>query len=331
MTDTAQHPDRNLALELVRVTEAGALAASRLVGRGDKEAADQAAVDAMRHMVGSVTMDGIVVIGEGEKDEAPMLFNGEEIGNGQPPQVDIAVDPLEGTTLTARGMPSALSVIALSERGTMFDPGPCVYMEKLAGGSDLADLLDLDAAIGDVIRAVAERRGIGVGDVTVVVLDRPRHEEGIAEIREAGARVRLISDGDVSAALLAVSDRSPVDLLWGVGGTPEGVISAAAIKCTGGQMVGRLWPRNDEERQAALDAGYDLDRQLTVDDLVASDDCFFSATGVTDGDVLQGVRFHGDYATTESLVMRSRSGTVRRVHARHDRRKLRAMAGVRFG
>jgi len=331
MTDTTQHPDRNLALELVRVTEAGALAASRLVGRGDKEAADQAAVDAMRHMVGSVTMDGIVVIGEGEKDEAPMLFNGEEIGNGQPPQVDIAVDPLEGTTLTARGMPSALSVMALAERGSMFDPGPCVYMEKLAGASDLADLLDLDKPIADVVRAVAGRRGIDVGDVTVVVLDRPRHEEGITAIREAGARVRLISDGDVSAALLAVSDRSPVDLLWGVGGTPEGVISAAAIKCTGGQMVGRLWPRNDEERQAALDAGYDLERQLTVDDLVASDDCFFSATGVTDGDVLQGVRFHGDYATTESLVMRSRSGTVRRIHARHDRRKLRAMAGVRFG
>jgi fructose-1,6-bisphosphatase II len=332
MTDSAQqHPDRNLALELVRVTEAGALAASRLVGRGDKEAADQAAVDAMRHMVHSVTMDGIVVIGEGEKDEAPMLFNGEEIGNGQPPKVDIAVDPLEGTTLTARGMPSALSVIALAERGTMFDPGPCVYMEKLAGESDIADLLDLDTPIGDIVRAVAKRRDVEVGDVTVVVLDRPRHEEGIAEIREAGARVRLISDGDVSAALLAVSDRTPVDLLWGVGGTPEGVISAAAIKCTGGQMVGRLWPRDDEERRAALDAGYDLERQLTVDDLVASDDCFFSATGVTDGDVLQGVRYHGSYATTESLVMRSRSGTVRRVHARHDRSKLRAMAGVRFG
>jgi fructose-1,6-bisphosphatase II len=332
MTDSAQqHPDRNLALELVRVTEAGALAASRLVGRGDKVAADQAAVDAMRHMVHSVTMDGIVVIGEGEKDEAPMLFNGEEIGNGQPPKVDIAVDPLEGTTLTARGMPSALSVIALAERGTMFDPGPCVYMEKLAGESDIADLLDLDTPIGDIVRAVAKRRDVEVGDVTVVVLDRPRHEEGIAEIREAGARVRLISDGDVSAALLAVSDRTPVDLLWGVGGTPEGVISAAAIKCTGGQMVGRLWPRDDEERRAALDAGYDLERQLTVDDLVASDDCFFSATGVTDGDVLQGVRYHGSYATTESLVMRSRSGTVRRIHARHDRSKLRKMAGVRFG
>ncbi len=331
MTDTTQHPDRNLALELVRVTEAGALAASRLVGRGDKEAADQAAVDAMRHMLGSVHMDGIVVIGEGEKDEAPMLFNGERIGDGQPPQVDIAVDPLEGTTLTAKGMPSALSVIALADRGSMFDPGPCVYMEKLAGGSDIADLLDLDQPIADVIGAVAERRRISVGDVTVVVLDRPRHEEGITAIREAGARVRLISDGDVSAALLAVTERSPVDLLWGVGGTPEGVISAAAIKCIGGQLIGRLWPRNDEERQAALDGGYDLERQLTVDDLVASEDCFFSATGVTDGDVLQGVRFHSDHATTESLVMRSRSGTVRRISARHDRSKLRSMAGVRFG
>ncbi|HWV86979.1 MAG TPA: class II fructose-bisphosphatase [Capillimicrobium sp.] len=334
MTDTtqSQHPDRNLALELVRVTEAGALAASRLVGRGDKEAADQAAVDAMRHMLRSVEMDGVVVIGEGEKDEAPMLYNGEEIGNGEPPAVDIAVDPLEGTTLTAKGMPSALSVIALAERGSMFDPGPCVYMEKLAGGSDIADLLDLDVGIGEVIGRVAERRGVPAGDVTVVVLDRPRHEEGIKAIREAGARVRLISDGDVSAALLAVSERTPVDLLWGVGGTPEGVISAAAIKCIGGQLVGRLWPRDDEERQAAIAAGYDLDRQLTVDDLVASDDCFFSATGVTDGDVLQGVRFvSGGRATTESLVMRSRSGTVRRIAATHDRSKLRSMAGVRFG
>lgn len=261
-----------------------------------------------------------------------MLYNGEEIGNGRPPRVDIAVDPLEGTTLTAKGMPSALSVIALAERGTMFDPGPCVYMEKLAGGADIADLLDLDVGIDEVIAKVAERRGIPTGDVTVVVLDRPRHEEGIAAIRDAGARVRLISDGDVSAALLAVSERTPVDLLWGIGGTPEGVIAAAAIKCIGGQLVGRLWPRDDAERQAAIDAGYDLDRQLTVDDLVRSDDCFFSATGVTDGDVLQGVRYvGGGRATTESLVMRSRSGTVRRISATHDRAKLRNIAGVRFG
>jgi fructose-1,6-bisphosphatase II len=328
----SQAPDRNLALELVRVTEAAALAAARLVGRGDKEAADQAAVDAMRGVLETVPMDGVVVIGEGEKDEAPMLFNGEEVGDGSEPKVDIAVDPLEGTTLTARGMPSALAVIAVSPRGTMFDPGPCVYMEKLAGDEGVADLLDLDTPIGELCAKVAERKGTEIGDVTVVVLDRDRHEEGIEAIRDAGARVRLISDGDVSAALLAVSERSPVDLLWGVGGTPEGVISAAAIKAIGGGLVGRMWPRNEEERQAAIDAGYDLERQLTQDDLVAGEDCFFSATGVTDGDVLQGVRYEGaGVASTESIVMRSRSGTVRRVGARHNRAKLRGIAGARYG
>jgi fructose-1,6-bisphosphatase II len=328
-------PDRNLALDLVRTTEAAALAAARLVGMGDKIAADQAAVDAMRIVLDTVPMDGVVVIGEGEKDEAPMLYNGERIGDGSKPEVDIAVDPLEGTTLTAKGMPSALSVIALSPRGTMFDPGPCVYMAKLAGGSDIADLLDLDRPLADVLGQVAQRRGIHIRDVMVVVLDRPRHEAGIREIREAGARVRLITDGDVSAALLAVSDNTPVDLLWGIGGTPEGVISAAALKCIGGTLVGRLWPRDDAERQAALDAGYDLERQLTQDDLVQGDDCFFSATGVTDGDVLQGVRYPASprpgAATTESLVMRSRSGTVRRIHARHNRDKLRVYTGERFG
>ena len=328
----SQAPDRNLALELVRVTEAAALAAARLVGRGDKEAADQAAVDAMRGVLETVPMDGVVVIGEGEKDEAPMLFNGEEVGDGSEPKVDIAVDPLEGTTLTARGMPSALAVIAVSPRGTMFDPGPCVYMEKLAGDEEIADLLDLDTPIGELCAKVAERKGTDIGDVTVVVLDRDRHEEGIEAIRESGARVRLISDGDVSAALLAVSERSPVDLLWGVGGTPEGVISAAAIKAIGGGLVGRMWPRNEEERQAAIDAGYDLERQLTQDDLVAGEDCFFSATGVTDGDVLQGVRYESaGVASTESIVMRSRSGTVRRVGARHNRTKLRGIAGARYG
>ena len=328
-------PDRNLALELVRVTEWAALAAARWVGRGEKELADGAAVDAMRLVLETVRMDGVVVIGEGEKDEAPMLYNGEQIGDGSQPSVDIAVDPLEGTTLTARGMPSALSVIALSKRGSMFDPGPCVYMEKLAGGPDVADLLDLDRPIGDTLQLVAQRRGVGVGDVMVVILDRPRHEEYIEAVREAGARVRLIADGDVSAALLAVDPDSPVDLLWGVGGTPEGVISAAAIKCLGGQLVGRLWARDEEERRAALDAGYDLEQQLTVDDLIRSDDCFFSATGVTEGDVLQGVQYPphppGAGATTESLVMRSRSGTVRRIHARHDRAKLRTIAGERLG
>ena len=316
----------------MRVTEAAALAAARMVGRGDKEGADQAAVDAMRYVLDSVSMDGLVVIGEGEKDRAPMLYNGEQIGDGSPPQVDIAVDPLEGTRLTALGMPSALAVIALSERGTMFDPGPCVYMEKIAGGPEIADLLDLDRPLPETLRLVAERKGIDIRDVMVVMLDRERHHEAMAEVREAGARVRLILDGDVSAALLAVSENSPVDLLWGIGGTPEGVISAAAIKCIGGQLIGRLWPRDDDERKAAVDAGYDVERILTCDDLVRGEDVFFSATGVTDGDVLQGVRYQGDRgATTESLVMRSRSGTVRRISGRHDRSKLRALTGVRYG
>jgi fructose-1,6-bisphosphatase II len=320
-------PDRNLALELVRVTEFAALGAARLVGRGDKEAADQAAVDGMRYALRSVSMDGVVVIGEGEKDEAPMLYNGEHIGDGSPPSVDIAVDPLEGTTLAAKGMPRALSVIALSPRGTMFDPGPCVYMEKIAASAALADVLDLDRPLGETVRLVAKQKGTTVDDVTVMVLDRPRHAEGIKAIHEAGARVQLISDGDVSAALLAVDDNSPVDLLWGIGGTPEGVLSATAIKCIGGQLLGRLWPRDDAERQAAIDAGYDLERILDRDDLVAGEDCFFSVTGVTDGDVLDGVHMQRDGATTESLVMRSRSGTVRRVQARHDLAKLRALRG----
>jgi fructose-1,6-bisphosphatase II len=328
----SSHPDRNLALELVRVTEAAALAAARWVGRGDKEAADQAAVDAMRLMLETVPMDGIVVIGEGEKDEAPMLYNGERIGDGSPPEVDIAVDPLEGTRLCARGMPSALAVIALAERGTMFDPGPCVYMEKLAGGAEIADLLTLDEPLGAVIGKVAERRGKSPGDVTVIMLDRPRHEDAMAEVREAGGRIRLITDGDVSAALFAVSRETGVDLLWGIGGTPEGVISAAAIKCLGGQLLGRLWPRDDSERQAAIDAGYDLDEVLDVDRLVSGDDVFFAATGVTDGELLEGVRYPtSGQASTESLVTRSRSSTVRTVQARHDQAKLREITGGRYG
>ena len=323
--------DRNLALELVRVTEAAALSAARLVGQGDKEAADQAAVDGMHAVLHTVHMDGVVVIGEGEKDEAPMLHNGEQVGNGQPPEVDIAVDPLEGTRLAADGRPNALAVIALSERGTMFDPGPCVYMEKMAGGEHLADLLDLDRPLGETMELVAERKGTDVRDVMVVILDRPRHHDGIKAIREAGARVRLITDGDVSASLLAVSPDRPVDLLWGIGGTPEGVISAAALKCYGGGLIGRLWPRDDDERKAAEDAGYDVTRVLTQDDLIKGDNCFFCATGVTDGDVLEGVRYEGTRgASTESLVMRSRSGTVRRIQSRHDRTKLRALTG-RYG
>ncbi len=325
-------PDRNLALELVRTTEAAALAAARLIGMGDKIAADQAAVDAMHIVLESVQMRGTVVIGEGEKDEAPMLHNGEVVGDGSGEEFDIAVDPLEGTTLTAKGMPSALSVIAMSPRGTMFDPGPCVYMSKMAGGDEIADLLDLDRPLAQTLGLIAERKKVDIRDVMVVVLDRDRHQDGIKEIREAGARVRLITDGDVSGALLAASPETPVDLLWGVGGTPEGVISAAALKAFGGGLVGKMYPRNDEERQAAIAAGYDLDKQLTQDDLVKGDDTFFSATGVTDGDVLQGVRYVGSRAaTTESLVMRSRSGTVRRIGARHNREKLRAYNGGRYG
>jgi fructose-1,6-bisphosphatase II len=327
---THQRPDRNLALELVRVTEAAALAAARLVGMGDKEAADQAAVDAMRYMLSSVQMDGVVVIGEGEKDEAPMLFNGERIGDGTPPQVDIAVDPLEGTSLAAAGMPNALAVIALAPRDTMFDPGPSFYMEKIAGGRDIADLLDLDRPLAETVQLVAERKGTDVRDVMVVTLDRERHREGIREIREAGARVRLIADGDVAGALLAVHPETPVDLLWGIGGTPEGVISAAAIKCIGGELLGRIWPRNDEEREAATEAGHDLERILTTADLIDSGDCFFAATGVSDGDVLQGVRYRGaGGASTESLVMRSRTTTVRRISALHDRAKMREITGGR--
>jgi fructose-1,6-bisphosphatase II len=324
-------PDRDLALEIVRATESGALSASRLVGRGDKIAADQAAVDGMRALFDTVSMDGVVVIGEGEKDEAPMLFNGEKVGEGSGPEVDIAVDPLEGTTLAAKGMPNALSVVAISARGSMFDPGPCVYMEKLAGGPDLADLLSLTDPIEDVMQRVAKRRGVALGDLMVVVLDRPRHAEMIARIREAGGRVRLISDGDVSGALLAVMPDTGVDLLWGIGGTPEGVLSAAAIRCVGGTLLGRLWPRDDAEAAAAVAAGYDLDRVLATEDLVASEDCFFAATGVTDGDLVRGVRFDATGATTQSLVMRARSGTIRTITAHHHRAKLRALMGDRYG
>ena len=326
------HPDRNLALELVRVTEYAALAAARWSGRGDKEAADQAAVDAMRLMLGSIQMDGVVVIGEGEKDEAPMLYNGEQIGDGSPPQVDIAVDPLEGTTLCAKGMPRALAVIALSERGTMFNPGPIVYMEKIAGSRRIAHLLDLDRPLGETMQLIAKEKGTGVEDVTVIMLDRPsRHQQAVDDVHRVGGRIRFIEHGDVSAALDAVAEDSEVDLLWGIGGTPEGVISAAAIKCVGGQMLGRLWPRDDEERSAAVDAGYDLGEILDVDRLVRGDDVFFAATGVTDGDVLKGAHYDAHGATTESLVTRSRSGTVRRISARHDRAKLREISAGRAG
>jgi fructose-1,6-bisphosphatase II len=322
-----RRPDRNLALELVRTTEYAALACARWIGRGEKESADGAAVDAMRMMLDSVSMDGTVVIGEGEKDEAPMLYNGERIGDGSPPEVDIAVDPLEGTDLCAKGMPNAIATIALADRGTMFDPGPCVYMLKMATSRDLADVLDLDRPLGETLKLIAKEKGSDVTDVVVIMLDRPRHEEAMKEIREVGARIRLIPHGDVSASLSAVTEGSGVDLLWGIGGTPEGVLSASAIQCTGGQIVGRLWPRDDKERNAALEAGYDLDEVLDKDRLVSGDNVFFAATGVTDGEMLQGVHFAGGNAYTESVSMRSRSGTVRTVSAKHDRAKLREIIG----
>ena len=327
--DQPQAPDRNLAMELARVTEAAALAAGRWMGRGDKESADQAAVDAMRLVVNNVSMDGVVVIGEGEKDEAPMLYNGEQIGAGGP-GCDIAVDPIDGTTLTALGRPNAIAVIACSERGTMFDPGPCVYMEKIAAGPETADAIDLDASVTENLQAVAEALGEDVDDVTAVILDRDRHEDIIKECREAGARIRLIPDGDVAGAISTAWHGSGANILFGIGGTPEGVIAACALKCLGGAIQGRLWPRNDDERRAAADAGYDLTRVLTTDDLVSGDDVFFSATGVTDGELLRGVRYFGDGASTQSLVMRSKSGTIRTIDSRHRWHKLMRYSSVKF-
>jgi fructose-1,6-bisphosphatase II len=324
-------PDRNLALELVRVTEAAAMAAGRKMGFGDKEAVDQAAVDAMRHVLGSVPMTGVVVIGEGEKDNAPMLYNGEEIGDGTPPEVDIAVDPVDGTTLTAKGMPNAISVVALSDRGTMFDPGPVVYMEKLAVGPEAAGVVDFEAPLADNLLAVAGAKGADVADLTVCILDRPRHEDLVRQIRDAGARVKFITDGDVAGAIMAAREGTGVDLLVGIGGTPEAVIAACALKCLDAAMFGRLWPRNDEERSAALDQGYNLDQVLTIDDLVTGDNVFFAATGVTDGELLRGVRFDRRGALTQSLSMRSKSGTSRQIDARHQLSKLSRYASIDYG
>ncbi len=315
--------DRNLALDLVRVTEAAAMAAGRWMGRGDKEGADGAAVDAMRLALGSVQMDGTVIIGEGEKDEAPMLYNGERIGDGSPPAVDIAVDPVDGTTLTAKGRGNAVAVIALSEQGTMFDPGPCVYMEKIAVGPALVGVCSVEMSATENIRAVAAAKKSDTTDITAVILERDRHDDLIAEVRESGARIRLIPDGDVAGAISTAWPDSGADILFGIGGTPEGVIAAAALKCMGGELMGRLWPRNDEERDAALAAGYDLTKVLSADDLVAGDNCFFAATGITDGELLKGVHFEPHLVTTQSLVMRSKSGTVRLVNARHRPQLLR--------
>ena len=329
MDHQLQAPDRNLAMDLARVTEAAALAAGRWLGRGDKNAADGAAVDAMRLVLNTVAMDGIVVIGEGEKDEAPMLFNGEEIGAGGP-ACDIAVDPIDGTTLTSLGRNGAIAVISVAERGTMFDPGPCVYMEKIAVGPEAAGVVDLDASVTANLQAVAKAKGEEVRDVTAVVLDRDRHADIVRECREAGARVKLIPDGDVAGAIATAWPDSGSDILFGIGGTPEGVIAACALKALGGAILGRLYARNDEERRAALDGGYDLDRVLTTDDLVSSDDVFFAATGISDGELVKGVRYFADGAYTQTVVMRSKSGTIRTIDATHRWGKLNRYAALKY-
>ena len=323
-------PDRNLALELVRVTEAGAMAAGRWVGRGDKEGGDGAAVDAMRELVNTVSMRGIVVIGEGEKDNAPMLYNGEEVGNGDGPDCDFAVDPVDGTTLMSKGLPNAISVLAVAERGAMFDPSAVFYMNKIAVGPEAVDAIDITAPIGENVRSVAKAKHLSVSDMTVCILDRPRHEQLINEVREAGARIRLITDGDVAGAISACRPNSGTDLLAGIGGTPEGIIAAAAIRCMGGAIQGKLAPKDDEERQKAVDAGYDLDQILSTEDLVSGENVFFCATGVTDGDLLKGVQYYGGGCTTQSIVMRSKSGTVRMIEAYHRLSKLNEYSAIDF-
>ncbi|MFI6391249.1 class II fructose-bisphosphatase [Nonomuraea sp. NPDC050547] len=328
---TGEHaPDRNLAMELVRVTEAAAMAAARWVGRGDKNGADGAAVNAMRQLINTVSMNGVVVIGEGEKDHAPMLFNGEQVGDGSGPECDVAVDPIDGTRLTALGMPDAVSVIAVSERGSMFDPSAVFYMEKLVTGPEAADVVDIEAPVAANIQAVARAKGSSPADVTVVILDRPRHDQIVKEIRETGARIKFIPDGDVAGAIMAARAGTGIDLMLGIGGTPEGIVAACALKCLGGVIQGKLWPRDEAERRKALDAGLNLGQVLTTSDLVRSDDVFFAATGITQGELMQGVRFRGGVAVTHSLVMRGRSGTIRKIESEHQLWKLRAYSAINF-
>lgn len=325
-----QDLDRNLALDLVRVTEAAAMAAGRWVGRGDKEGGDGAAVDAMRKLINSLPMRGTVVIGEGEKDNAPMLFNGEKVGDGSGPEVDVAVDPIDGTTLMSKGMPNALAVLAVAERGAMFDPSAVFYMDKLAVGPDFADVIDIEAGVSENLRRIAAVKKSRVADVTVCILDRPRHAELVREVREMGARIRFISDGDIAGAIYAAREQSEVDVLMGIGGTPEGITAACALKCLGGMMQAKLWPRDDDEKQKALAAGHDLSRVLTTDDLVRGDNAFFVATGVTGGDLLRGVRYRSGGAYTQSIVMRSKSGTVRVIDSYHRLEKLASYSLVDF-
>jgi fructose-1,6-bisphosphatase II len=312
-----QLPSRNLALELVRVTETAAIAASRWIGRGEKNLADQEAVDAMRRMIGTVAMNGIVVIGEGEKDNAPMLYNGEKVGDGSGPACDVALDPIDGTTLTAKGMNNAISVIAVSERGSMFDPSAVFYMEKLVAGPESADVVDITAPAKVNLKAVAKAKHMSVSELTVVVLDRPRHDELVRDIREAGARIKFITDGDVAGAVMAARAGTGIDLLMGIGGTPEGIIAACAMKCLGGVIQGRLKPRSEEERERAQAANLDLNQVLTTNDLVSGNDVFFAATGITDGELLKGVRFAPKGITSNSIVMRSRSQTIRLIESEH--------------
>ncbi len=323
-------PDRNLALELVRVTEAGAMASGRWVGRGDKNGADGAAVRAMRTLISTVSMNGVVVIGEGEKDEAPMLFNGERVGDGTGAECDVAVDPVDGTTLTAKGMGNAVSVLAVADRGAMFDPSAVFYMNKIATGPEAAEFVDIDAPPAVNVRRVAKAKGGTPEDVTVCILDRPRHADLVREVRESGARIKFIQDGDVAGAIMAAREGTGVDLLLGVGGTPEGIITACAMKCLGGTIQGKLWPRDEEERTKAMEAGHDLERVLYTDDLVRGDNVFFVATGITDGELLRGVRYRPETATTQSLVMRSKSGTIRQIESVHRLTKLRAYSAVDF-
>lgn len=327
MTDAI---DRNLAMELCRVTEAAAMMAARWMGRGDKEAADQAAVDAMRFVLGTVDMDGIVVIGEGEKDEAPMLYVGERVGAGVDPKVDIAVDPIDGTRLLSLGMPNAISVVALADRGTMFASPDIMYMEKIAVGPETAGVIDLNSTPTENLRRMARAKRCEVNDLTIVILDRPRHAELVAEVRAAGARIKMITDGDVAGAVMAATPGTGVDGLFGIGGAPEAVVAACAIKCIGGEIQTRLWPRNDEERKVAAEKGIDTRRIYRSDDLVSGPNVFFAATGITDGELLKGVHFFADGCDTHSLVMRSKTGTIRRIDATHAMDKLRAFGTLTF-
>ena len=330
MNPAVEVPDRNLAMELVRVTEAAAMASARWVGRGDKNGADAAAVNAMRMLIGTVSMNGVVVIGEGEKDDAPMLFNGERVGDGTGAEADVAVDPIDGTTLAAKGMPNAISVIAAAERGAMYDPSAVFYMEKLVVGAAAADAIDITAPIEWNLAQVAKAKGTKVADLTVCILDRPRHDALVEQVRAAGARIKFISDGDVAGAIMAAREGTGVDLLAGIGGTPEGIIAACAMRCLGGSIQGRLWPRDDAERRRAMDAGHDLNRVLTTGDLVTGDNIFFCATGITDGELMEGVRYTPEGPTTHSIVMRSKSGTIRDVRSEHRIEKLSSYASVDF-